>query len=125
MDITYSLIWFIIGIVSYRIISKLLQYGAMVNLYTQTLICSLAVLKMTDDNIITAQKLRRKNEVKAGKLQEEIEENDKIEAKSIMIWRELTIASIINLTPSILRPAIKFKNWHQAINFLDSKLKQH
>jgi len=118
----YSLLWFVIGAVSYRIISRLLQYGAMLNLYTQTLLCSLAILKMTEDNILTAQAKRRETEIKSGMSEEEVRKNDVIEDRAIEIWRQLSITSIINLTPTALRPAIKFKNWRQAINFLDSKI---
>jgi len=102
-----------------------MQYGSMINLYTQTLVCSLAILRMTEDNIITAQQKRRKAEEKAGMSKEEIEENDKIESKAIAIWRELSVTNIINLTPSALRPAIKFRNWRQAMNFLDSTIKRN
>ena len=56
---------------------------------------------------------------------ETIAENDNIESKAITIWRELSVATIINLTPTPLRPAIKFKNWHQAMIFLDSSIKRN
>ena len=121
----YSLLWFIAGAISYRIVSRLLQYGAMLHLYTQTRVCSMAVLKMTEDNIVTAQKKRREAEKKAGMSKEEIDNNDLIEAKALAMWRNLSVTTIINLTPAALKPAIKFKNWHQAMNFLDSSIKRN
>ncbi len=125
MEMLYSLLWFIGGAFSYRVVSRLMQYGSMIHLYTQTLVCSLAVLRMTEDNIITAQQKRRETESKAGMSKEEIAKNDEIESKAIAIWRELSITTIINLTPAALRPAIKFKNWRQAMNFLDSSIKSN
>ncbi len=125
MEMLYSLLWFIGGAFSYRIISRLLQYGAMLHMYTQTLVCSLAILRMTEDNIMTAQQKRREAEAKAGMSKESIAENDNVESKAVAIWRELSITTIINLTPHALRPAIKFKNWRQAMNFLDSTIKRN
>ena len=68
---------------------------------------------------------RREAEVKAGMSKESIAENDNVESKAVAIWRELSITTIINLTPHALRPAIKFKNWRQAMNFLDSTIKRN
>jgi len=124
MDMLYCALWFVAGAFSYRIVSRLMQYGAMLHMYTQVLICSLAILRMTEDNIITAQQKRREAETKAGESKESIAKNDNIESKAMVLWRELSITTIINLTPSPLRPAIKFKNWRQAMNFLDSSIKR-
>jgi len=124
MEMLYSMLWFIAGAFSYRIISRLMQYGAMLHMYAQTLVCSLAILRMTEDNIITAQQKRREAEIKAGVSKESIAESDTVESKALVLWRELSITTIINLTPHALRPAIKFKNWRQAMNFLDSSIKR-
>tara|TARA_Y100001973_G_C5151338_1_gene308288 strand:+ start:410 stop:805 length:396 start_codon:yes stop_codon:yes gene_type:complete len=121
MQALEALMWFFGGIFSYRIVSKLLNYGHMINSYREIMFSSLMLLKLADENFSKVNETVRETSIKNGDsdLQAETEYNSNMQL--LEVWRNLNIATIIQLTPRGFQGLIKFKNWSEAMSLLKAK----
>ena len=121
MQALEALMWFFGGIFSYRIVSKLLNYGHMINSYKEIMFSSLMLLKLADDNFSRINEAVRESCLKKGddSLQVETEYNSNMQL--LEVWRNLNIATIIQLAPKGYQGLIKFKTWPEAMSLLKTR----
>jgi|TARA_R110000824_G_scaffold5670_11_gene26158 hypothetical protein len=121
MHAVEAIMWFFGGVFIYRILTRLMNYGYMINTYREILFSSLMLLKLADENFVRINKAARENSIKTGTddLQAETEYGANINL--LEIWRNLNIATIVQLTPRSFRGLVRFKNWSEAMNLLKEK----
>ena len=115
MHAVEAILWFFGGIFTYRFLTRMLNYGYMINMYKEVLFSVLMLLKMADDNYVKINKVVRDTGIKAGQDETEVELEFNSNIRALEMWRNLTIATITQMTPRSLRGLVQFKNWHQAI----------
>ena len=114
----HAMMWYLFGIMSYKISAKILGLSHMVNMYKTMLVIVLTMLKLTNDGYEYVndlkQKINKKNDIS-------VEERDLArddDLKILELWRTMAVVSIINMTPASMRNLIKFKDWAGAMSFL-------
>ena len=116
-----AIMWFFGGIFVYRILTKILNYGYMVNMYREILFSSLAMLKLADENFARANKVARETSEKSGKDPEKVNLESETNILVLQTWRTLVIATIKKMTPNYFSSLTEFNNWQQAMKFLENK----
>ena len=117
----FAVMWYILGIFSYKVVASLLNYGNMINIYHEMLISVLSVLKMADENFSKGNAFLKEASIEAGAEKKsaslEMENNE----NALSIWREMVIGSIILNSAPHFRRLISFKNWNEAMKYLKSQ----
>ena len=121
MHAVEAIMWFFGGIFAYRILTKLMNYGYMINIYKETLFSSLMLLKLADENFIRINKAVRDHSLKRGEDELQAETEYTSNMNLLEVWRNLNVATIVQLTPRSYRGLVQFKNWHEAMNLLKEK----
>tara|TARA_R100000808_G_C2145145_1_gene152953 strand:- start:1175 stop:1567 length:393 start_codon:yes stop_codon:yes gene_type:complete len=114
----FALMWYVMGIFSYKVVAKLLNYGNMINIYQDMLLSVLSVLKMTDDNYRRGNEFLKQASTRAGLEEESIALETENNENALNIWREMVIGAIILTSSPQFRRTIKFKNWNEAMRYL-------
>jgi len=119
MGFAEAMLWFFGGIFTYRLISKLLGYGHMINLYKDNLNSVLMLLRIADQNFEKGNQHLYEAAVNTGKDEKEANFERQANVKVLEIWRNLVIATIAQVTPKGFRGLITFNNWYQAMRYLE------
>ena len=117
-------LWFALGVFSYRIISGILQYGHLAELYEKQLSHMLSILNILSEDLDNALKMKYSIMKDANVPDEEIKEIQDIDSKLYKVWREMTIARIITHWPKLYKRLIRFDNWRGAISYLRESKKK-
>jgi len=125
MNAATAIMWFVAGVFSYRILTKILNYGYMINMYKEILFSVLMMAKLADENFQKGNDYSLDHSIKSGKDDEDVKVDREANEKLLHVWRNLMIGAIIQLTPRHFRGLIKFVNWHQAMEFLETKGKMN
>ena len=116
-----AIMWFFGGVFVYRLLTKILNYGYMVNMYREMLFSSLSLLRMADDNFVRANKVVREASEKSGKDLKEINLENETNIAILRTWRTLVIATLKKMTPNHFSSLAEFDNWQQAMKLLENK----
>tara|TARA_Y100000034_G_scaffold109576_1_gene140993 strand:- start:81 stop:485 length:405 start_codon:yes stop_codon:yes gene_type:complete len=116
----FAVMWYVMGIISYKIVTNLLNYGNMINVYNEILISTLLLLKMADENFERGNLFLGESSVEAGVQEENVRLEKDNNENILSIWREMVVNSIILTTAPQFRRLIKFKNWNEAMRYLKS-----
>jgi hypothetical protein len=114
----FAVMWYVMGIFSYKIISKVLDYGNIAYVYKHVLLSMLSLLKTTSNNFEHGNDFLREASLRAGIEEENIKLEVANNEKVLEVWREMIVVSIINTTPVNFRRLIPFKNWDGAMKHL-------
>mgnify|MGYP001418755323 FL=1 len=117
-------IWYLLGIVSYMLVSKLINYGTSLKTYNEVIVSILQVLYVIDKGVEDANNMKYKTLEEAGAKPSEVEEHREKDKLSLDLWKELMIQSLIMMVPPKYRSSVRFKNWRQAEKLLESQRKQ-
>ena len=117
-------IWYFLGIVSYMLVSKLINYGTALRTYNEVIVSILQLLYVIDKGIEDANNIKYKILEDSGTSPEEVDEAREKDRLSLDLWKELMIQSLIMMVPPKYRSSVRFKNWRQAVKLLESKYKQ-
>ena len=121
MSVVEAMLWFFGGIFTYRFISKMLGYGHMINLYKDNLFSVLMLLKIADQNFEKGNDHLYESAANSGKDEKEANLEHQSNVRVLEVWRNLVIATIVQLTPKGFRGLIKFNNWRQAMKYLEKE----
>ena len=103
----FAVMWYVMGIISYKIVTNLLNYGNMINVYNEILISTLLLLKMADENFERGNLFLGESSVEAGVQEENVRLEKDNNENILSIWREMVVNSIILTTAPQFRRLIK------------------
>ena len=115
---TEIFMWYCAGILSYMLVSKLLNYGSVYNLYNSAVVSILQMLYVVDEEVKIANKYSFNVAKAKGASEEQAQIIVEASERANEIWRENTIHMIVLMTPEKLRLGLKFKNWNQAMKLV-------
>jgi|TARA_R100001163_G_C5067066_1_gene205915 hypothetical protein len=120
-----SLGWYALGIFSYRIGTSLFNTSRAMLTFSEAVYYSLTVLKISHDNILSAQELKIEAMKNAGVEQELIDASKKVDNEFLETWRITSLYVLQKSLPPAYKPLVSFKNWFQAMRYLDKRLRKN
>ena len=114
----HALMWFFAGVFSYRILAKLLNYGYMVNMFTEMLVSVLLMLRLSDEYMQKGNEFLKDASLKSGKDKETVDKEQEANLAALELCRSLAIATIISTTPRHYRGLLRFNDWNEAMRLL-------
>ena len=125
MNAMEAIMWFFGGIFTYRVLTAILNYGFMINVYHEMLIMILSLLALADKNFQKASEMCYNASVSAGRSEEELCKEQENSQLNLNLWRNLVIMNIMKLTPTRFRSVLKFNSWNSAMNYLEETRKEN
>jgi len=119
----YEFVWFITGVVSYRILSRLLGLGQAVLFFREMELSILLLLAKIADDLAFLKEFKHRALEKSKLSQEEINDIKELDERTVDGWKEVTIEKLKLTVPRQFRSAIRFSTWREAMNLLSKNIK--
>jgi len=117
-EMLINLLWFLSGAVMYKFSSYIFKLGTAINLFSQTLIGSLLMVKTIDEQMLLSLENRIDLLKKDGMDDEEIENIKTLNMQTHELWRAMIIGTIISCCPKSIQATLKFNDWQAAMRLL-------
>ena len=114
-----DMVWFLIGVFTYRTLSAVLTYGHLVNFVTQVNEQVLVVLGIVSEDLSFAREIKYKNLHQSGLDEQELTDIKEIDDRTFAVWRNSVIGNIKSNFPSNYKFLLKYKDWDGAMKELD------
>jgi len=114
-------IWFVVGIISYRIVTTALEHGHMYNLLAEVKDDMLKLLVVLAEDMEYIRQLKYKYLRDASIPVDEIEKIKEVDTRVYRTWKEAIIARMICSWPKLYRRCLKFHNWDTAVRSIKEK----
>ena len=118
IDFLQAGFWFLMGAVCYGLLSSLFAISRVINIYHQCILTALSVLKMSDDHLNKANKIKHVNLENDGD-EEHLKAVKEHDEKIVSSWRTLCIFNLAISIPKKYRRLIRFTNWNESMEFLE------
>tara|TARA_A100001391_G_scaffold198715_1_gene180682 strand:- start:259 stop:660 length:402 start_codon:yes stop_codon:yes gene_type:complete len=116
---SHPFVWFFLGVFSYRLISKLLNYVHAIHVYNDALVSSLSIYRLADLKIRNINKTRYLY-LEETKDLKRLKKEKQIDQQVLAMWRTVCIHSLINHMPKNMRRLAKFRDWDSAMKWLEA-----
>jgi hypothetical protein len=120
-----SLGWYVLGIISYKVGSSLFNTTRAMMVFSEAVYYSLTVLKISHQNILSAQEVKIEAMKNSGVEQDLIDASKKLDKEFLETWRVASLYILQKSLPSTYKPLASFKNWFQAMRYLDKRLRKN
>lgn len=120
-----SLGWYVLGIFSYRIGTSIFNTSRAMMVFTEAVYYSLTVLKIAYQNILSAQEVKIEAMKNSGVEQKLIDAAKKLDKEFLETWCMTSLYMLQKSLPPTYRPLASFKNWFQAMRYLDKRLRKN
>jgi len=117
--------WYILGVFSYKIGSSLFLTSQALATFSEAVYYSLTVLKISHENILSAQEIKIQAMERAGVEQKIIDAANTLDSEFLETCRIASIYVLQRNLPSHYRHMASFKNWFQAMDYLDKRLRKN
>jgi len=116
-------IWFFAGVISFKLLSRLLEYKQLLAFTAETGLKVLLISANILHDIHFMQTLKYEQIRKTGVSEEELELVKTIDKKIIKNWQDSVIHKFKNTLPRSVSIAFAFNDWDSAMKVLDKYLK--
>ena len=107
-------LWFATGVISYRIISSVLNYGHMYSFMKLLKEDILKLLTILEEDLRQALELKHGHLRSANADEEEMKVKVEQDKQAINIWKEVIISRLKTHWPKYYKDLLKFNNWKEA-----------
>ena len=111
--------WFMGGALMYKISSYIFAVGSAINLFTDTVVGCLQMLKKIDEQVILFLEEKNSSLDESKITAEDMRKTQHLNSQAHNLWRAMMIGIILSSCPSSIRNALKFKDWNSAMNMLN------
>ncbi len=115
-----DMIWFLVGVFTYRAITTVIAYGHMANFVTSVNKQCLKLLGMVTEDVSFSRQLKYMNLEKSGLPEENVEEIKRLDDRAFSIWKNATVGNMLTNFPRTYRYLLKYDDWQSAMDELDS-----
>ena len=119
---SHPFVWFFLGVFTYRLIVRIMAYMHAMHIYSDAIISSLSIYRLSDTKIRNINNARYVYLEKEKEF-ERLEKERDVDRAVLAMWRTVCIASLINQVPRHMRRMVKFHDWKTAMAWLDSLAK--
>ena len=120
-----SLGWYVLGIISYKVGSSLFNTTRAMMVFSEAVYYSLTVLKISHQNILSAQEVKIEAMKNSGVEQNLIDASKKVDEEFLETWRITSLYVLHKSLPAAYKPLASFKNWFQAMRYLDKRIRKN
>ena len=124
MDLTGEIFWFFLGAIGAVFLTRLLSITHAALLVSNTINDSLLMLSKVHEDVAFIRELKAKHMREVGMDHSQIKKFEKIDAHILGNWKETVIQNMISNCPLAFRKIMKFNNWKEAMQYLDSMYKK-
>lgn len=117
--------WYMLGVFSYKIGSALFRQAQAINIFDEMVLYSLTALKISYENLLSAQELKIDALKKAGAEQDIIESAKRLDDDFVDTWKTTSLYVLRKSIPMPFKSTATFKNWFQAMQYLDKRTKKN
>tara|TARA_Y100001951_G_C11109435_1_gene166617 strand:- start:56 stop:424 length:369 start_codon:yes stop_codon:yes gene_type:complete len=118
-----EIFWFIAGIMSYMLVSKLLNYGHSILMVKGAVHSSLQLLVLAKEDVSFMRELKRKSMQESNLDQQAIDKFIEVDKQTMENWKLASLAKIITAVPRQYVGAIPFRNWDGAMASLEEEMR--
>jgi len=118
-------LWFATGVISYRIISSILNYGHMYSFMKSLKEDILKLLTILEEDVKHALELKHEHVRSANSDEEYIKAKIEKDKQAISIWKEVIISRLKTHWPKYYRDLLKFNNWKEAKKDFEDQYKKN
>ena len=123
-----DMVWFLLGVFTYRTLTALLAYGHLTNMVSQTNEQILTILGLVAEDLSFAREVKYSNLHQSGLEESEIASIRQIDDRTFLLWRSAVIGNVRNNFPKNYRFLLKYEDWDGAMRELNrvykSKIKR-
>ena len=120
-----SIGWFLFGAFVAVFLTRLLSITHAAFLVHEAIYDSLKMLAKMHEDLHFVRELKHKEMKKSGLNEEQITKFEEVDDKIIQGWKNTVIQNIILNSPPTFRKIIKFSNWKEAMEQLNSMYKKN
>jgi len=123
-ELVTTLGWYFLGVFSYKIGSAIFLRSQALIIFNEAIHYSLTVLKISNENILSAQEVKIQAMKNAGVEEELINAAKVLDKEFVETWQITSLYVLKKRTPPAYRYLATFNNWFQAMRHLDKRLKK-
>ena len=120
----YEVLWATVGLVLYKFISHIFDYGRASLVIKETTTRCLILIGAMIENIAFLHALKYKTMFESNIDEKEIEVIKEIDEKALQAWKNGIIMTIVNSFPKEFRSVVGFSSWPEAMTKLDNFYKK-
>lgn len=114
-----ELIWFAIGVFTYRTLAAVLVYGHLTNFVEKINHQCLTVLGIAAADLSLAREMKYSHLQRSGVAEEEVKELQELDERVFTNWKASVIGNFLMHFPKNYRFVIKYEDWNGAMKELD------
>jgi len=114
-----ELIWFAIGVFTYRTLAAVLVYGHLANFVEKINRQCLTVLGLAAADLSLAREMKYSHLQRSGVAEEEVKELQELDERAFTNWKASVIGNFLMHFPKNYRFVIKYEDWNGAMKELD------
>jgi len=114
-----ELIWFAIGVFTYRTLAAVLVYGHLANFVEKINRQCLTVLGIAAADLSLAREMKYSHLQRSGVAEEEVKELQELDERVFTNWKASVIGNFLMHFPKNYRFVIKYEDWNGAMKELD------
>jgi hypothetical protein len=119
-----ELIWFAIGVFTYRTLTAVLVYGHLANFVEKINQQCLTLLGIAAADLSLARQMKYNHLQKSGTSPEDLKELQELDERSFENWKSSVIGNFLVHFPKNYRFVIKYEDWDGAMKELDRLYKK-
>ncbi len=119
MEMWYEALWFFGGIATYILIAKLMKYGQMSLLVTETTLHCLLLFQRASEDVAFIRKMKYDHLEEVGIEDSQVEEIKELDERTYLNWKNSAIINFISVYPRKFRNSLVFYDWSSAMKALD------
>ena len=120
----YELMWFFGGILIYRFLAFMLNYGRMLIFVKEITLLSITLLATIADDLIIIKKLKYESLKESGVDQESTKLFKIADERMMEAWKDMVILKYSSIWPKRYHAAAPPEVWKQAINSINDQYKE-
>ena len=125
---THELIVFVVlgfsaGIFSSIFLARFLEVVHTWKLVQETVVYLLFMCSKIAEDVAFLEEVKRKHMHKADFTREQIREFQKVDEQTLTNWKNSVILSIVKRAPPHFRSMLPFRDWQEAMKFMDKTLR--
>jgi len=114
-----ELVWFFVGIFSYRIVSSVISYSHMAHIIQEFNKQILKMVGTVAEDVGFIRAIKYSHMIDTGLDDEQIAQFKEIDDRTFFIWKNTCIAHILVNCPKSFKSYIKYHDWKTAMQELD------
>jgi len=117
-DFWSALLWFMTGVMSYRIIATVLSYAHMASFLERVRLEAITFLAVVVEDVAYMRMLKYKTMLESGMSTEEVKKVKEVDDHTFNMWKAAVIGQLRSAWPKQFNKILKIRDWRDVSNIL-------